>query len=97
MSGRPSSIGFPGTGSARSSKIKQESDPPFALNYRDGSDYYFIRVAPYRQRSGEALSPASLRWVTRCAENSEKICCHAHDGKTRFSEGLRLNEIGSIA
>jgi hypothetical protein len=27
-------------------KMQQESDPPFALTYRDGSDYYFIPVAP---------------------------------------------------
>jgi hypothetical protein len=26
--------------------MQQESNPSFALTYRDGSDYYFIPVAP---------------------------------------------------
>ena len=28
-------------------EMQEESDPPFALTYRDGSDYYYIPVAPH--------------------------------------------------
>jgi hypothetical protein len=80
-------------------EMQQESDPPFALTYRDGNDYYFIPVAPVPAKKwrGPFASELALSHALWRELGDGRFCRHAHDRKTRLSAELRFNETVSLA